>query len=89
MELIVIPQAELKEILREIVVEAIEQMNQSQEPQKLNRKSAAEYLQVSVNTVDNIARTHPDIVCKRYDDRNKPYFLQHELDNYKKYQGTA
>ena len=53
----------------------------------MNRKSVAEYLGVSVNTVDNIVKNHPDIMAKHYDGK-KPYYLKAEADQWKAWKGN-
>lgn len=87
MELIITTREQLSEIIRKEFSVLLAGVSQPQEV-RMSRKSVAKYLDVSVKTVDNIVKNHPEIMAKHFEGK-KAYYLQHEADKWKAWKGIS
>lgn len=90
-KIVILTEKELSELVKCAVGMALQDpeiLKTLDEELRYSRPASAEYLQVSLSTLDRIARRQPDILPKQRDDNGKPFFYRSDLDKYLQYRGN-
>lgn len=89
-KIIILTEKELSELVKCAVGMALQDpeiLRTIDEELRYSRKASAEYLKVSLATLDRIARTQPDLLPKQRDDGGHPFFYRSDLEKYLQYRG--